>query len=393
MQAEVIESFVSQFGYAPQIVVRSPGRINLIGEHTDYNGGYVLPGAIQLSIWCAFGKCPNPTLRLYARDLGQRYESPLSGIEKIEHPFWANYIQGVVRELQLLGLPVGGFDLAFGGDLPRGGGVSSSAALENGIGAGLNALYELGLEKSDLIHLSKRAENDFVGLPCGIMDMFAGMRGRAGHLIKLNCQNLDYSYIPFPSRQATIVLCNTMVKHALVDGEFACRAAQCRDALQYLQQFDPTLAELSDVPLDLFHQYQAAMPDILRRRAQHILEENRRLHQAATLLEAGDLSTIKPIMYASHAGLRDLYEVSCSELNFLVETAYALPYVLGTRMSGGGFGGCTINLIQPDRVDEFSHAMRQAYYTRFGIDMEVYVVHIGNGVEVFHLRACSNFHD
>jgi galactokinase len=378
---ELILDFQTQFGYAPQTVVRSPGRINLIGEHTDYNGGYVLPGAINLSIWCAFGKCPDATMRLYARDLGERYECTLDAIERVDHPFWANYILGVAREFQLLGLTLGGFDLAFGGNLPRGGGVSSSAALENGIGFGINELYQLGLHKSELIRLSKRAENDFVGLPCGIMDMFASMRGKAGHLIKLNCQSLEYEYIPFPNDQAVIVLCNTMVKHALIDGEFSRRAAQCHEALTFFRQYNATLPELSDVPLDLFNTHRDVMPEVLRKRTQHILEENQRLHQAAVLLQSGQIEQLKPIMYASHAGLRDLYEVSCPELNFLVETAYELPYVLGTRMSGGGFGGCTISLVQPAQVEAFSTEMRAAYQAEFGIEMEVYVVEIGDGVE------------
>jgi galactokinase len=214
------------------------------------------------------------------------------------------------------------------------------------------------------------------------MDMFASMRGKAGHLIKLNCQSLQYEYIPFPIEQASIVLCNTMVKHALVDGEFTRRAAQCKEALTFFQQYDASLAELSDVSFDLFHAHSDVMPELLRRRSQHILEENRRLHQAALLLQAGQMVQLKPIMYASHSGLRDLYEVSCAELNFLVETAYALPYVLGTRMSGGGFGGCTINLVQPTQVEAFSTEMRAAYQAEFGIEMEVYVVEIGDGVEV-----------
>jgi galactokinase len=408
MQNEIIESFQAQYGYAPQIVVRSPGRINLVGEHTDYNGGYVLPGAIDLSIWCAFGQ-PQPQLqsppqtpqqgrvvanqmRLYAHNLQQGHTADAAAFTPVPNdgPSWANYVLGVVAQIQQRGHNIQGFDLAFGGNLPRGGGVSSSAALENGIGFGLNQLFDLGLTRPELITISKAAENDYVGLPCGVMDMFASMLGRPDQLLHLNCKDLTYDYVPFPSAQLSIILCNTMVKHTLIDGAFAQRVQQCNEALSILQvhHSDPPLTCLSDASLHHLTATKPNMPEVPYKRAKHILHENQRLVHMTTLLHGIDTENAQSIqrmgdlMRQSHEGLRNDYEVSCAELDFLVETATTQPNCIGARMSGGGFGGCTINVVRVGSEATFTMAMKEAYYLAFGIEMEVYHVRLGGGTQL-----------
>ena len=314
--------------------------------------------------------------------LAKTHTCALAQISKLQEPFWANYIFGVIHELHHAGHEIGGFDLAFGGNLPRGGGVSSSAALENGIGLGLSALFNLGLKPLDIIHISKKAENHFVGLPCGIMDMFASMLGKKNHLIKLNCQDLAFDYVPFPSEQAAIVLCNTMIKHALVDGEFSNRAAQCQSALAIVRKRWPEVAHLSDLTYAQLLSTKSDLSPIEYKRTLYIVEENQRLHHLSQSLLSGDMNALADFMHKSHAGLRDNYEVSCEELNFLVDTSYSLPYCLGARMLGGGFGGCTLNLIQPAYVDTFIDHMQSAYHQQFGIEMEAYQVEIGGGTEL-----------
>jgi galactokinase len=384
----VFDAFIAQFGYAPTIVVRSPGRVNLMGEHCDYNGGMVLPSAIEQSIYCAFGKFSGRTLRLAAHDLGKTYQTEIHTIARSEEQ-WVNYPLGVVHTLLQEGHQLSGCDILYGGDLPIGAGVSSSAALENGIGFGLNELFQLGLTKLELIQISLKAENNFVGVPCGIMDMFASMMGKANHLMLLNCRDLSFEYIPFPTEQYQIVLCNTMKKHVLTDGSFAQRAHECKAALAFLKTVAPSVADLTAPDWQLLAEAeQRGMPPTLLRRAQYIRSDRDRMSLIAQYFKdfssenkETENGTLKQVMFESHQSLQKQYEVSCPELDFLVETAQSLPTCNGARMSGGGFGGCTIHLVEPRSVGSFTEYMKTQYAAHFNIEMEVIPVQLANGTE------------
>lgn len=374
----VKKRFCQAFNIEPQFITRSPGRINLIGEHTDYNGGYVLPAAIDKAVYFAVGARSDRQCHFIAIDLQEEVVVSLDHISKRSTETWANYLLGVIEQLQLT-KKTDGFNLVFGGDLPQGGGMSSSAAIENGIGFALNELFSLGLTRIELLQISQIAENQFVGMNCGIMDMFASMMGKENMVIRLDCRSLEFEYYPFKSEGFSLVLCDTNVKHQLVDSEYNIRRQECEEGIAVLSGFDNRIQTLRDVSFDFLKQHQSDLRPVVFKRCKYVVEEIGRVEKACLALQINDFVTFGQLMFATHKGLNEEYDVSCPELNFLVEMAHQDPNVLGSRMMGGGFGGCTINLIKTEAVDAFVKNSGQAYQQHFDRAMPVYKVALKDG--------------
>ncbi|AUD03562.1 galactokinase [Spirosoma pollinicola] len=386
---QLISSFQQAFPPVPAdpqqrtnapLLICSPGRVNLIGEHTDYNEGFVLPAAIDKAIYLAVGPRQDNELHFIAYDLDKSYQGSLTDLTPTQT--WSDYLLGVVSQFQLAGYKIGGFNCVFGGTIPMGSGLSSSAALENGVGFAMNELFQLGLERVAMVKLSQRAENEFVGAKVGIMDMFASMMGKADHVIKLDCRSLDYSYAPLQMDGISIVLCDSRVKHSLVTSEYNTRRAECEAGVRFLQTFYPEIKSLRDVTMPMLDQHLRDTEPLIYRRCAYVVQENQRLLDGVTALEAGDVATFGQLMYGSHEGLSHWYEVSCPELDTLVDIARQQPGVLGARMMGGGFGGCTINLVREEALDDFTNLITKQYKARTGKDTYLHVCKIQDGTNV-----------
>ncbi|MET4106290.1 galactokinase [Hymenobacter sp. UYP22] len=374
-------AFQDAFGREPALLVRAPGRVNLIGEHTDYNQGFVLPAAINKEIYFAVAPNGLNRLRLLAFDKQERHEVELTAAPlQPGQVQWANYLMGVAAQFQQRGLPVAGFDCVFGGTIPMGAGLSSSAAVECGLAYALNKLHGYGLPPLELAQLAQKAEHEFAGVLCGLMDQFASIMSQADHVVRLDCRSLEYVYFPFDTQAAQVVLCNSGVKHNLADSEYNVRRRQCEQGVAVLRGHYPGIGSLRDVTLEQLHAHQAELDEVTYRRCRYVLEENQRVLAACSFLTAGNLSAFGQQMLASHAGLRDDYEVSCPELDALVEAATGLPGVFGSRMMGGGFGGCTINLVAPEQVENFLAEVSRRFTARYGRPLETYQAHIVAGV-------------
>ncbi|MEI6585344.1 MAG: galactokinase [Sediminibacterium sp.] len=372
--------FVSNFGH-PTLFVQSPGRINLIGEHTDYNQGFVLPAAIDKAIYLAIGKREDKEVHLIAADLADSFSVALNNLN-FSQQTWSNYLIGVVDQLQKNGYQIGGFNAVIAGDVPLGAGLSSSAAVECATVFALNELFELGLSKIEMVRLAQKAENEFVGVKCGIMDQFASMFGKTDAVIQLDCQSLDYSYMPFNQEGIKIVLLDTRVKHSLASTEYNLRREECEAGVKIIQEKYPTVASLRDATMQMVQECLANADQKIIDRCSFVVAEIKRLQDACKDLEAGDLKAFGKKMYETHDGLSKLYEVSCAELDFLADFAKTDASVLGARMMGGGFGGCTINLVEKNAVEAFVLAAGNAFQKAFGTEMKPYIVSIGNGTSL-----------
>jgi len=372
------QRFKAIYGSTPEVVVRAPGRVNLIGEHTDYNDGFVLPAAIDRSIDFAGRKRSDRTVRVDSVDFEGWVEFSLDDIQKDSVNRWSNYIRGVSKYLEEDGHRLTGADIVFGGNVPREAGLSSSAAVEVGTAAFWKTLLGLEADPVYLVRLSRKAENQFVGVPCGIMDQFISALGRSNHALFLDCRDLQYRHVPLRD-DVKIVVCNSGVKRALAQSEYEVRLKQCREAVARIASTGPAVTSLRDVkPADL----EAARPslsDVLLRRARHVVSENCRVLEAIQVLESGNLERFGELMNASHLSLRDDYEVSSKELDVLVEIAWKQPGVLGARMTGAGFGGCTVNLVRQEAAESFSEAIIRGYKEILGLKAEVYVCKASEG--------------
>jgi galactokinase len=378
--ASIKNHFKKQFCTEPTLLIRAPGRINLIGEHTDYNGGLVLPAAIDKAIWLAASPRADNKLALFAADLGDFFLSecldPVFQTEKM----WANYLLGVLSEARKDGLQIGGLNLAFGGDVPLGAGLSSSAAIESAMAFALNEVCRLGLSKMDLVRLAQRGENNFVGMKCGIMDMFASVMGRENHVVRLDCRSLDFAYFPFETDEHALLLLDSGVKHQLVDSEYNTRRAECEAGVEMLKKLDSKIESLRDVRPNFLEKCRADLPPLIFRRCQFVVEEIARVEAACAALQIGDFEQMGRLMFRGHDGLNLQYEVCVPETNFLVELARS-HQVLGARQMGGGFGGCTLNLLKKNELTPFSQAVSAAYRQAFGLDLKAYPVRLTGGVE------------
>jgi len=382
---DVKSFFVEYFGYVPQIMAKSPGRINLIGEHTDYNLGFVLPAAIDKAAYVAIARREDQMIRLYAKDLEEEYQVDINLLPTIPG-HWSAYILGVVDQLRKMGKQHSGFDLVLTCDVPTGAGMSSSAAVECATAFALNALFDLQLERLDLVRMAQKAENEFVGVKCGIMDMFASVMGKDAQVIQLDCRDLSYQYFPLNLGGYKIVLFDTGVKHSLAGGEYNLRRQQCEQGVAVLKERFPEVNSLRDANLSMLdEQFRSAVSSTVYNRCLYVIEENIRLETGCRLLLQNDIQGFGKQMHGSHKGLSDLYEVSCKELDFLVDLSKQEDAIAGARMMGGGFGGCTINLIESSAIDGIYERFSKAYQLAMGKELNMYVTVPSEGSQLIKI--------
>ncbi|WP_422360041.1 galactokinase [Reichenbachiella sp.] len=378
-RADVKNTFIETFGTDPE-VFRAPGRINIIGEHTDYNDGFVLPAAIDLAVYVFIQKSGSDRSKLISVDLDESYSFSIDESLAPVDQGWVNYFLGVIDQLQQVGHQLEGFNLMFTSDIPMGSGLSSSAALECGFGQALIDLFGLNVEKMDLAKMSQAAEHKFAGVKCGIMDQFASCMGKDDHVVKLDCRSLEYEYYPADFKAYDLVLFDSNVKHNLADSQYNIRRTQCEEGVKILQQVNTGIKSLRDATLDDLAKAKIAMDEIVYRRCKYAIEENIRVQEVCEALQAGEIEKVGQIMLETHNGLSKDYEVSCKELDKLIDIATNCDGHIGGRMMGGGFGGCTINLIEKKKVDEVINQVVDGYKMSLGIDAKVYRVAIADGV-------------
>ena len=372
----ILNIFKEKFSTQPNVYY-SPGRINLIGEHIDYNDGYVMPAAINKGVYYAVAVNKTNTINFFAVDFNESLSISLSEIKKMDN--WKNYVLSVINEFVLQNKPVNGFDCVFGGDIPRGSGMSSSAAVEGGLAYAINEIFNCGLSRVELALLCQRAEHNFPNVKCGIMDMYANLNGKKDHVILLDCKNITHQYFPLQLNGYKIVLLNSKVHHSLASGEYNVRRKNCETGLTVLKkelhvQSFRDIKNVADVEA-----HKSKMTTEVYHCCKYVVEEIARTKKAGELLLQNDLAGFGKLMFATHEGLSKLYHVSCDELDFLVELAGANKNVIGARLMGGGFGGCTINIIKEEAIDSFILQATVAYQQKFNIAPEAYVMEISNG--------------
>lgn len=383
MIEKINQVFEEKFGKAT-ILVKSPGRVNLIGEHTDYNDGFVLPAAVDLGSYFAVASNGINKFRFHSFNLNDYYETSVDAFGKSKKR-WANYLLGVIAQFSKTGKIVNGFDCVFGGDLPMGAGMSSSASLETGLAFAIDSLEQYGFSTFDLVKFSQKAEHEYAGVQCGIMDQFAVMHGKTNQVIKLDCRSLDYEYFPFEMEDQILILVNTGVKHSLAASEYNKRRQECEAGVSLLQKTNPEIGSLRDVSLDLIHSRKDDFDPVAYNRCSYVVEENLRVEKSCEALARGDFEEFGKLMFASHEGLKNDYEVSCTELDNLVELAKRVDGVLGSRMMGGGFGGCTINLVKKSAIEQFEKTMKENYKTPDGGSPEIIKIRIDDGTRLIRL--------
>ena len=382
------ERFQTLFGERPEIVCFAPGRVNLIGEHTDYNGGHVFPCALSLGTWCAARRRAGDTVRFASRNIPRAgvTERPLGAPAEPGSRLWTRYPEGVIDAFLRDGQPLsGGLDLLYYGNIPSGSGLSSSASIEVVTGLALRELFGLDLTLPKLALLGQSAENVYVGVQCGIMDQFASAMGRRGSAIYLDTATLRYQYAPLRLRGYRLVVCNSKVKHSLASSEYNRRRQECEAALSELRRVRPELPSLGALSIEGFDALQDAIADpVCRKRAKHAVYENARTKQALDALRADRLDEFGRLMNESHVSLRDDYAVSCPELDLLTELAWSVDGVLGSRMTGGGFGGCTVSLLREEALPRFREVLREGYQKETGKTPDFYLARPGDGARVVH---------
>ncbi len=373
----LINEFTQRFGTGPRLF-RAPGRVNLIGEHTDYNDGFVMPAAIEFNTSVAAAPRKDDKIVVVSREFQEEFAFALHE-HSSRRNHWTDYVQGIAVTLQNAGFPLRGANLLISSDVPIGAGLSSSAALEVASGYALLQITETNIPLVQLAQLCQRAENEFVGARCGIMDQFISCLAEQDHCLMIDCRSLEFSKLPIP-RGCAMVICNTMVRHELASGEYNVRREECDEGLAILKRFIPSAQALRDVTPQQFEQYNRQLPPLLYRRCRHVISEIQRVRDAAKALQKRELRLFGELMRQSHASLRDDYEVSCPELDAMVNIASKQPGVYGARMTGGGFGGCTINLVNQQNVSQIMGNIAEEYSRTIGIRPEIYVSTAAAGV-------------
>lgn len=380
MNQQALRSKFNEVFQKEKLYFFAPGRVNLIGEHTDYNGGHVFPCALSFGTHCVFCKRDDGKIRLHSLNLPEKgvIEADLNHIEYKKEQDWANYPLGMIKTLQNHGYKLNhGFELLFWGDIPGGAGLSSSASIELATAVAMNKAFNLHIPQVELVKMAQEDENKFVGMNCGIMDQFASGMGKEDHAILLDCNTLDYEYVPLNLRGVSIVIINSNKKHALVTSEYNTRRKECEHALKELRQKLP-VKSLGELSIEQFEQNKHLIAsEVERRRAKHAVYENQRTMQAADALKKGDLTTFGKLMNESHLSLRDDYETSAPELDIIAETAWSVPGVLGARITGGGFGGCAVALVKDEAVKPLMDAINRIYPEKTGLKADFYIASAG----------------
>jgi galactokinase len=388
--------FIERFSSEPEFY-RAPGRVNLIGEHTDYNLGFVMPAAIQFYTTVAIAPRSDRRLRVRSANFTETVESdfPDVSVPTLRQPGqgtqWIDYVLGVAQALQQHGVQLRGADLLIHGEVPLGAGLSSSASLEVSVALALSSLAGRTLDKLTLAKIGQRAENEYVGMRCGIMDQFAASWGRAGYALKIDCRSLAHELVPLDSHTAgtnpavKLVICNTMIRHAHAGGEYNRRREQCEEGVCSLRRVLPGIEALRDVTLAQLRDHASVLDPVVYRRCRHVVTENERVQAAAVALKVGALKTFGRLMYESHQSMRDDYEISCHELDLMVRLAQLTDGVYGSRMTGGGFGGCTVNLVRADKVVPFRAFIAARYAAATGRTPEIYVCEAADGAAAVQL--------
>lgn len=361
------------------ISVLAPGRINIIGEHTDYNDGLVLPATINKGTRFRITKNGTASeVNFSAKNVNQTYQFNLYNIQR-HSSGWQNYVIGVVAEILKLNKSLKGFDAEFEGDVPIGSGLSSSASLECGLAYGLNQLFDLELDPWQLITLCQAAEHNYVGTKCGIMDQFASIMGRKDRVMLLDCRSLKYNYFPLDLQKFQLILLNTNVTHALANSAYNTRITECKEAVDRINKIGHNLRSLRDISLELLEKSKHVLDQNHYLRCKHVITENDRVLRASKALKENNFEELGQLMYQSHLSLKKDYEVSCEELDFLVDYTKDKDYILGSRMMGGGFGGCTINLVEKSRIADLKAQVKIAYEEKFKTEMSIYELSIEHG--------------
>ncbi len=375
--AELAMHFKDLYGAEPN-TFRAPGRVNLIGEHTDYNDGFVMPCAIGFSVHVAISPRRDDKLLMRSQNFPEPFEFDTANLPSQRLGAWCDYALGVLIMLQRVGFAIPGANLLISSDVPIGAGLSSSAAVEVATAFALLSLSKAKLPPPDLAKLCQRAENEFVGARCGIMDQFISCLGKANHALLLDCRSLHFNLVPIPPG-VRLVICNTMVKHELSGGEYNRRRAECEEGVQILSKWYPDIRALRDVSTEQLEMHATEIPATIYKRCAHVIHENQRTLDGAECLSKGDLHGFGKLMAESHRSLRDLYEVSCQELDVMVESAAGLPGYWGGRMTGGGFGGCTVNLLNSPDAENFAAKIAGRYSQATGIRPAVYICSAADG--------------
>ncbi|MBK6374789.1 MAG: galactokinase [Saprospiraceae bacterium] len=372
--------FQQVFNNEADLCVQSPGRINIIGEHTDYNNGFVLPAAIDKKVIVGIRKREDDLIVMYAEAFEEKKEVKIPEMKPLGD--WADYILGVVAQLIKKDYVVGGFEILLTGDIPIGAGLSSSAAVECATIFALNELFHFGLEKMEMVQMAQMAEHEYAGVKCGIMDQFASMFGKKDHLIKLDCRSLEYEYIPFQNQDFVLVLFNSNVKHALVDSEYNIRRNQCNEGVEMIRKYHPQINSLRDADTEMVEKYIRPQDELIYRRCHYVVSENIRLLQLCEALNHNNLDKCGKLMHETHLGLSEDYEVSCPELDLLVKIAMEQPGVIGARLVGGGFGGCTINLVRKENLESVIYEVENGYKLSSGKEATTYIVSVEDGTKL-----------
>jgi len=382
-QQELQQTFIDHYGdnQEPITLYFAPGRVNLIGEHTDYNGGYVFPCALSFGTYLLVRKNETRTIHFATTNFDHRGEVNLDQPFEKDGKSWINYPIGVLSELRKRAKEAEGMDLLYSGDIPNGAGLSSSASIEMVTAYALNDLFSFGIEPMDLVRIGQDAENKFVGVNCGIMDQFASGMGEANKALFLNCDTLDYQKVPLKLDGMKIVISNTNLRRGLADSKYNERRSECEKAVEYLQEVKP-VKNLSGMSMAEFEEHGDAIPEEnVKRRARHVISENDRTLQAIDALNRGDIETFGNLMNQSHDSLRDDYEVTGAELDTLVEEARKINGTIGSRMTGAGFGGCTVSIVKEGNVEEFIRSVGKNYEERTGLHADFYIAEVNDGAK------------
>ncbi len=381
LKKSTVEAYTKKFGTAPEVIISSPGRINIIGEHIDYNDGYVLPAAIDKVIYFAMGRNNSTQSTILALDLDEETIIDLQADMEHNPLSWSNYLRGVLGQIKLKGYSVGGVNCAFSSNIPIGSGLSSSAALECGFLFGHNEMFRLGIKPIDIALMGQKAEH-WVGINCGIMDQFASVMGKKDSVIKIDCKTLEFEYHNANFKDYSLILFDSNVKHSLGSSAYNTRVKECAEGISTIKNAFPEVKNFRDCTIEQVESVKDKLSDEVYRRTRFVVNEIKRVALACEALDRGDIVALGALMYATHEGLSKDYEVSCEELDMIVDTLKKEEAVIGSRLMGGGFGGCTINLIKKGFEEPIKEKLKATYFKTFGIELKIYDVNISDGTSL-----------